>query len=76
MPRGARTLNAQNLSKLGVPENLIKTMEDDLMSEFSVLTAESEILPQENVLDLKISNLELSVPLIEDILGVRNPLPS
>jgi hypothetical protein len=27
------------------------------MSEFSVLTTESEILPQENVLDLRISNL-------------------
>ena len=51
-------------------------MEDDLMSEFSVLTAESEIMPQENVYDLKISQIEFSKEVIEDILGIKDPVAS
>ncbi len=49
-------LTAENLAKLGVKMNL-GTMDDDAMTEFSILTTESEILPLENVLDLRLSEI-------------------
>jgi hypothetical protein len=33
-------------------------VDDDAMTEFSVLTTESELLPQQNILDLRVSNIE------------------
>ena len=35
----------------------MKNMDDDAMSEFSYLTTESEIAPQENILDLRIADI-------------------
>jgi hypothetical protein len=57
LPRDDKTLTAENLAKLGVSSNIAK-LADDAMTEFSVLTTESDILPSENVLDLRISEVQ------------------
>ena len=48
-------MTAENLDKLG--GGGMKNLNDDSMSEFSYLTTESEISPQENILDLRIANI-------------------
>ena len=48
-------LTAENLDKL--QGGSMKNLDNDSMSEFSYLTTESEIAPQENILDLRISNI-------------------
>ena len=47
-------MTAENLSKLGPS---FKNMDDDAMSEFSFLTQESDLQPQENVLDLRVAGI-------------------
>lgn len=49
---------------------------DDGMSEFSVMTDDSEVLPLENILDLKIDEIELAPSPINGILGMEKPLDS
>ncbi len=49
-------LTAENLNKLGIGS--ISNIDEDAMSDFSVMTTESEILPQQNVFDLRISNIK------------------
>ena len=47
---------------------------DDGMSEFSVMTDDSEILPRENILDLKIDEIALEPLPINGILNMEKPL--
>jgi|APSaa5957512535_1039671.scaffolds.fasta_scaffold60214_1 hypothetical protein len=49
-------------------------MNDDALSEFSYLTTESDILPLENVLDLRVSEIEFEKSQINDVLGMREAL--
>lgn len=49
---------------------------DDGMSEFSVMTDDSEILPLENILDLKIDEIDLQPAQINKILDMEKPLDS
>ena len=49
---------------------------DDAMTEFSVLTAESEILPLENVLDLRLSEIQFNKKNINEVLGLKDAMPS
>jgi hypothetical protein len=51
-------------------------MDEDAMSEFSVLTAESELLPQQNILDLRVSNVEFDKHTINQLLGMRDAMDS
>jgi len=46
------------------------------MTEFSVLTTESEILPSENVLDLRLSEIKFDQNKINEVLGLRDAVPS
>lgn len=55
MPRGDNTLTAENLAKLGVSGNF--GQDRDAMTEFSVLTTETDILPTENFLDLRVAEV-------------------
>lgn len=65
-------LSAEDLKKLpGGP----MALDSDAMSEFSVLTMESDMTPQENILDLKISNLELNETAVNKFMGMRDSLP-
>jgi hypothetical protein len=65
-------LSAEDLKRLpGGP----MALDSDAMSEFSVLTMESDMTPQENILDLKISNLELNETAVNKFMGMRDSLP-
>ena len=75
LPDGDRTLTAENLQKLGVNPNAA-AIDDDAMSEFSVMTTESEIEPQQNVLDIRVSETRLDKGLLNMKLGTRDLLPS
>lgn len=50
--------------------------DDDAMSEFSVATAESELRPSQNILDLRVSTVEFDKTSINSIMGMREALPS
>lgn len=52
MPQGDKYLNQDNLKKL---EDQTKGIDAEVMSEFSVLTEESDINPGENILDLRVA---------------------
>lgn len=64
-----KILTADNLGKLGMaagPRN------EDAMSEFSVLSNESDIGPEQNVLDLRVARIELNREAINHSLGMKN----
>ena len=46
------------------------------MSEFSILTQESDIRPTENILDLRLSSMKLHPLQVNNFLGMKNALPS
>ena len=50
--------------------------EEDMLSEFSAVTNESEITPQENVFDLVISKAQLDQQKLSQIMGSKEILPS
>ena len=66
-------MNAEALKALG---SVNKDIDQDVFSEFSVLTAESEMTPQENILDLRLSEIEFNPLQINEILGMKDALPS
>jgi hypothetical protein len=68
-------LTAENLKKLGLSTNMTQ-MDDDAMTEFSVLTAESELAPQQNILDLRVSNIEFDKNTLCQMLGLKDALAS
>jgi hypothetical protein len=68
-------LTAENLKKLGLSHNMTN-LDDDAMTEFSVLTAESELLPQQNILDLRVSNVEFDHQTLNHMMGMKDALPS
>jgi hypothetical protein len=74
LPTGEKYLSAQNLKNLG--GDSLQQMEADAMTEFSVLTTESEILPTENVLDLRISEVQYEKMPINGIFGLQEILPN
>jgi len=49
--------------------------DEDVMTEFSVVTDDSEIAPQENVLDLAVSSAQLDKQRLSQILGNKELLP-
>lgn len=65
-------MTAANLRKQGLATDL-RQLDDD---EFSVMTEESDIQFLENVLDLKVAKIQLQPSLINDILGMRDPMES
>lgn len=75
LPKNTKLLTAENLNKLGVGAN-VANLADDAMSEFSHLTTESDILPQENVLDLRIADIQFDPAQINQVLGMRDALPN
>ena len=46
------------------------------MTEFSILSTESQIMPSENVLDLRICEINFNRDLINQSLGMRDALPN
>jgi len=70
LPASDRTLTAANLAKLGVGGGTTGLLQDDVMSEFSVLTEESNIGPSENVLDLRISDIQFDHQMLKELLGL------
>ena len=42
------------------------------MSEFSVMSTESEILPTQNIFDLRLSSCELDRDRINELLGMKD----
>ena len=67
-----RGLKQDDLKKLpGGPANI----DADQMSEFSVATMESDLGPEDNILDLKISNLELHESAVNRFMGMKDALP-
>ena len=54
----------------------MKNADDDAMTEFSAATGESELLPQQNILDFRVSNVELDKSRMNNILGMKEALPS
>ena len=40
------------------------------------MTAESDMLPSENILDLRLGNVEFDQKLINDVLNMKNAMPS
>ena len=46
----------------------------EAMSEFSVLTEESDINPGENVLDLRVAGIELDRRLADKIFRLKEPI--
>lgn len=68
-------MTAENLGKLGVGTS-INALNDDAMSEFSHLTTESDILPQENVLDLRVADVQFDPAQINQVLGMTDALPN
>ena len=71
LKQGDKMLTADNLRRLGVGTK-IDALDEDAMTEFSVLTAESDLLPQENVLDLRISEMEFQPMHINKLLGMKD----
>eukprot|EP00347_Sterkiella_histriomuscorum_P001912 403370193 len=70
-------LTAEGLAELDRElDKLRKEQRDDeVMTEFSVVTDESEIAPQENVLDLVINTGELNKNKLSQLLGHKELLP-
>lgn len=75
LPASQQVLTAENLKKLGLSHNMTN-LDDDAMTEFSVLTAESELLPQQNILDLRVSNVEFDHQTLNHMMGMKDALPS
>ena len=50
-------------------------MAEDAMSEFSVLTTETDISPAENVLDLRISEIQFETSQLNRVLNLSETLP-
>lgn len=73
--KNTKGLTEENLKRLGVGTK-IDAIDEDALTEFSVLTAESELLPQENVLDLRISEMEFNATHINKILGMKDAAPA
>lgn len=46
------------------------------MSEFSIQSAEGDILPDENVLDLRLSEVQYENKLLNSVLGMSEDLPN
>ena len=61
-----------NLRKKGLDPGF-KQMEDD---EFSVMTEDPDLLPTENILDVKLAKIQLQPNQINEILGMKDPLES
>ena len=74
LPASQKVLTAENLKKLGLTQNMTN-IEEDAMTEFSIATAESELLPQQNILDLRVSNVEFDKTALCSILGMKDALP-
>ena len=72
LPASQKVLTAENLKKLGLTQNMA---DDDAMTEFSVATAESELSPQQNILDLRVSNVEFDKSTLCQLMGMKDALP-
>ena len=59
--RGGNELTREALAKIDQEVTKLQRVQndDDLQSEFSVVTDESEVTPQENVMDLVVSKAQL-----------------
>jgi len=60
LPKDTSLLTAANLKQLGVGPR-VSNIDEDAMTEFSVLTDESEMQFKENILDLRVSKVELEL---------------
>lgn len=78
MPRGmGGTITAENLAKLGMsPSKKGGQADYDMVSQFSALTQESELLATENALLLRINGIEYYKGCMDKALGLRDPMPS
>ena len=74
LPASQKVLTAENLKKLGLTQNMTN-IEEDAMTEFSIATAETELLPEQNILDLWVSNFEFDKTALCSILGMKDALP-
>lgn len=75
LPSSEQVLTAANLSKLGEARDM-PNLEEDQMTEFSILSTESQIMPSENVLDIRVCEINFSRELINQTLGMRDALPN
>lgn len=72
LPKNEALLTAANLRKQGLDKGG-RHIEDD---DFSVMTEESDLQFMENVMDLRVSKIQLQPNLVNEILGMRDPLDS
>ena len=70
-----KLLTADNLSKLGMAQNL-KSTDADTYSEFTEMTGDTEIGMLDNILDLKISSIDFEQAAINKALGMKGALPN
>ena len=78
--RGGNELTREALAKIDQEVTKLQRVQndDDLQSEFSVVTDESEVTPQENVMDLVVSKAQFDRQRLSQLLGntKENLLPS
>ena len=74
LPASQKILTAENLKKLGLTSNMTN-IDEDAMTEFSIATAESELTPQQNILDLRVSNVEFDKTTLNQMMGMKDALP-
>lgn len=73
LPKGDKYLSQDSLRKLdGQQEHEIDM---EAMSEFSVLTEESDIGPGENILDLRVAQVEFDRRVIDKIFNLKETMP-
>lgn len=73
---GVSSLTAEGLARMEARFPAGTAIEEDLVSEFSAVTNESEIAPQENVMDLLISKAQLDPSKLSQLLGNKEMLAS
>ena len=78
--RGGNELTREALARIDQEVTKLQRVQndDDMQSEFSVVTDESEVTPQENVMDLVVSKAQFDRQRLSQILGntKENLLPS
>ena len=67
-----RGLSREKLAQL---PGMQKDIDDDEFSEFSVMTDESELVQGENILDLRIGNVEFDPKVVNKVLNMTNAMP-
>ena len=76
--QGPTSLTAEGLAK--IDQDIMKLQranrEEDMLSEFSIITDESEVSPQENVMDLIVSRATFDRQRLSQIMGNKEILPS